>query len=174
MTGMFTLVYGGSASGKSAFAEQLVCLLEGKRIYIATMEPWGEESRRRIARHQQMRSGKGFETIECYCHGAELSLPAGSNVLLECMGNLLANEKFREDGGGVQAVREAVRHLKQNALHLTIVTNEVFSSGFAYSALTLEYMKELAMLNREMAREADQVAEVVCGLVNWLKKAPGN
>ena len=64
---MMILVTGGSGSGKSAFAEDCVLALgEKKRIYIATMFPFDEESKKRVARHRNMRSGKGFETVECY------------------------------------------------------------------------------------------------------------
>ena len=41
---MLTLVIGGSASGKSEYAEQHVMSLNGARIYIATMEPFGKEA----------------------------------------------------------------------------------------------------------------------------------
>lgn len=40
---MFTLVIGGAASGKSEYAEAHVETLPGRRLYIATMEPWDEE-----------------------------------------------------------------------------------------------------------------------------------
>ena len=64
---MMILVTGGSGSGKSAFAEDCVLALgEKKRIYIATMFPFDEESKKRVARHRNMRKGKGFETVECY------------------------------------------------------------------------------------------------------------
>lgn len=42
---MFTLVIGGAASGKSEYAEAHVETLPGRRLYIATMEPWDEECR---------------------------------------------------------------------------------------------------------------------------------
>ena len=61
---MLRLIIGGSASGKSEYAERLVCSLPGKRIYVATMEPFGEEGRERIARHRKLREGKGFVTAE--------------------------------------------------------------------------------------------------------------
>ena len=62
---MLTLVSGGSASGKSEFAESLV-VNSGceNRWYLATMLPYDEECHRRIARHRQMRAKKGFETLE--------------------------------------------------------------------------------------------------------------
>lgn len=64
---MLILVTGGSGSGKSAFAEdRILSLGEAKRIYIATMHPFDQESFKRIERHRKMRAGKGFDTIECY------------------------------------------------------------------------------------------------------------
>ena len=64
---MFHVVTGGSGSGKSAFAEQCILDCQGsKRIYIATMYPFDEESYRRIARHRAMRAEKKFTTIERY------------------------------------------------------------------------------------------------------------
>ena len=45
---MFQIVTGGSGSGKSAFAEALAMELGEKRYYIATMYPFGEESRKKL------------------------------------------------------------------------------------------------------------------------------
>ncbi len=62
---MLTLVSGGSASGKSEFAESLVVSSPcTQRFYLATMIAFDEECRRRIARHRRMRAEKNFETIE--------------------------------------------------------------------------------------------------------------
>ena len=53
---MIALVTGGSASGKSAIAEDLAVRLQGrKRCYLATMEATDEESIRRISRHRELR-----------------------------------------------------------------------------------------------------------------------
>lgn len=95
---MFTLIIGGSASGKSSYAERLTVSLpgDGPRIYLATMEAFGAEAQARIARHRQMRRGRGFETLECTRNLTSAQVPPGSNVLLEDMGNLVANELFGE------------------------------------------------------------------------------
>lgn len=46
---MMTVVTGGSGSGKSAFAEdKIVSFGPAKRIYIATMHPYDEESHKRV------------------------------------------------------------------------------------------------------------------------------
>ena len=52
-----TLVIGAAASGKSAYAESLCLGHDGPRVYLATMEPFGEEGARRIARHRALREG---------------------------------------------------------------------------------------------------------------------
>ena len=62
---MNILVYGGSASGKSAYAEneaRRFSKQDGDLIYIATMLPSGVEAKQRIARHRDMRAGKGCMT----------------------------------------------------------------------------------------------------------------
>ena len=109
---MILLVTGGSASGKSEYAEnralQLAKTEKRNLIYLATMMPFGEEAEKRIERHRQLRSGKGFKTIERYedieglCAGEDLEAQtfrdqaADAVVMLECMSNLTANEMFSD------------------------------------------------------------------------------
>ena len=169
---MFTLVIGGAASGKSGFAEQLVQQLDGPRLYIATMQPFDAECRARIAKHRAMRRDRGFETLERYTDLAGAEIPAGSNVLLECMSNLVANELYSPEGTGADAALRGVDMLLERCAHLTIVTNEVFSGGQEYEGDTLFYLKELARVNIALAARADRAAELVCGCPNWLKGGP--
>ena len=55
---MILLVTGGSASGKSEYAENraLQMAKEGKRplIYLAAMMPFGKDAEKRIERHRQL------------------------------------------------------------------------------------------------------------------------
>ena len=166
---MLSLIIGGSASGKSAYAEALVSRLDGKPIYLATMEPYGEEAQTRIERHRAQRRDRGFETLECPADLASLTLPPQANVLLEDLGNLLANEMFSPTGGGAERAMQGLEALRRSCAHLTIVSNEVFSGGDRYEGETLRYLWELARLNRQLAAEADLVVELVCGLPNLLK-----
>ena len=170
---MMTLVVGGAASGKSEYAERLVVHAgETPRVYIATMQPFDEESLRRIDKHRWMRAEKRFETLECYTDLASAQVPAGSTVLLECMGNLCANELYSPDGSGehaAEAIRRGVEHLRSQCGELIVVSNEVFSGGSAYEGDTLRYLQVLGRVNRELAAMADDVCEVVCGIPSWHK-----
>lgn len=63
---MFVLVTGGAASGKSAYAENLLLRSPASpKCYLATMLAQDAESRARVERHRAMRKGKGFLTLEC-------------------------------------------------------------------------------------------------------------
>lgn len=166
---MFTLVTGGAASGKSEYAESLTLRLPGKRIYLATMQPFDRECLIRIEKHRRLRQNRDFETVERYTNLAGAPIPAGANVLLECISNLTANELYSPGGGGAEAVMQGVAALLERCGHLTVVTNEVFSGGTAYDGSTLFYLQELARINRALAARANTVAEVVCGLPNILK-----
>ncbi len=187
---MFTLVIGGAGSGKSEYAEGLLARKskskaegslpekQGKRsenpeenslIYIATMQPWDAECRKRIEKHQRAREGKGFFTIERYLDLEGLLLPEKSRVLLECLSNLMANELYAPEGGGSAAVLRGIEALLVQCEELVIVTNEVFSGGSNYEGDSLSYLRELAGVNRALAKKADRVIEVVCGYPNILK-----
>lgn len=99
---MMYLIIGGSGSGKSAYAEELLFSLPdaGKKYYIATMQVCDEESRRRVQKHRKQREGKRFYTIEQPVHVSKAlaQMDAGKkSAMLECVSNLVANEMFAKD-----------------------------------------------------------------------------
>lgn len=173
---MMHVVTGGSGSGKSAYAEQLVLKAgETDRIYVATMMPYDEEGRQRVLRHRQMRKEKRFETIECYTSLEQVELPGPNcTVLLECLSNLVANELYDPSGAGkdtVSAVMRGIRNLKAQAKHLIVVTNEVFSDGIEYDESSMQYLQYLGEVNQKVSQEADTVTEVVYGIPVKLKES---
>lgn len=165
---MLALVMGGSASGKSAWAEELAVSLGERRLYIATMQPFDEECRRRISRHREMRREKQFETLEVYTGLRDVWLEQKADVvLLECLSNLLANEMYGPEGCGEgfpDRILEGIFRLKGQVPHLVVVSNEVFSDGDCYSEEPLRYMEALGYLNRRIAARADLAAELAAGL----------
>lgn len=170
---MFTLVAGGAASGKSEYAESLILQSERRpRYYIATMQPFDDECHARIARHRRMRAEKEFETIECYTGLSGLALPQRGDVLLECLGNLTANELYDPAGAGIHALEAIVGGidaLLPQCADLVVVSNEVCADGGGYSEETETYRRLLAEVNRALAVRADRVCEVVCGLPYYYK-----
>ena len=169
------VVIGGSGSGKSAYAEQCILDFGGtRRVYIATMQPFGAEGQARIARHRKMRAAKKFSTIECYTNLKEVELEPGSDVLLECMSNLTANEIFDPSGAGKARAEEeilaGVSRLAHQARNLVLVTNEIFSDGYRYEEETMEYQRILGNINVRLAEMADCVTEVVYGIPVRIKK----
>ena len=83
---MTTLITGGSKCGKSSYAEKLLDGFAGRKIYIATMEPFGSDAQEAIKRHRLMRKGKGFETLERFTDIGGADIPKNCAVLLECVG----------------------------------------------------------------------------------------
>ena len=126
---MIKLVYGGSGSGKSKFAEELaVSTKADRKYYVATMQVYDDEGREKVARHRKLRAGKGLITIEqSVCIGAaaeriksdvaawqnqqeartaemlQAAPTAKTAVLLECVTNLVANEMFPPESDAGQS-----------------------------------------------------------------------
>ena len=190
---MLHIVYGGSASGKSSYAESFAMSLQGdgRLLYIATMYPYkwntteiDPETMQRIERHRAMRADKGFDTVECYRHVEHIVAKRQDVLLLECMSNLLANEMYLEPdadaGSGMsktmspasKKIVQAIIDLSARVQDVVIVTNDVFSDGgnLTYDESTREYVKNLAEINCALAQEAATVTEIVCGIPVIVKK----
>ena len=169
---MLTLIIGGAASGKSAYAESLVLKTGLPRYYLATMQVWDAECAARVEKHRKMRAEKQFETLECPLHLDHLALPGRGTVLLEDLGNLVANELYDPGGAGehtAKAVLTGLERLAAGCSDLIVVSNEVFSGGADYVGDTGQYLRALAQVNNAFAARADNVCRVVCGLPVYYK-----
>ena len=168
---MFIIVTGGSAGGKSEYAENLVPNT-GNRVYLATMEPFGAEAETRIARHRKLREGKGFQTIECPVNiGNCFEACRGRHVLLEDLPNLVANEMFSSHAHGTAGIAEQILDLAHISESLICVTGILTADGRVYDESTMKYLKELAAIERTLAAHADRVIEVACGRGSELKRS---
>ncbi len=169
---MLILVTGASGSGKSGFAENTALQFGQCVTYIAAMKPDGADAQKRIDRHRAMRRGKGFHTVERYTDIKNLGIH--TPAILECLPNLLANEMFSPEGCGAEnaedEIAEGIRTLAAKCKNLVVVTDEIGSDGAIYDAATERYKKILGSLNRRIARAADEVYEVVCGVQMKIKQ----
>lgn len=171
---MLTLVLGGAASGKSAYAESLCLRSPLPRTYLATMHVWDAECAARVARHRAMRAEKQFDTVECPLHLDRVTLPRHGTVLLEDLGNLAANELYDPDGAGAEtaaAILRGIENLMQQCENLILVSNEVFSGGADYAGDTDRYLRALAAVNNAAAARADAVVRVMCGIPVCYKRS---
>lgn len=164
---MIILVLGGSGSGKSAFAEDVATSLSDKLLYVATMQPFGQEALARISRHVGMRKDKGFESVDCYTDLADLDCQGYGAILLECMSNLLANEQYAQHADCdfvVEKILDGVAAIKRRTKNLVIVSNDIGFDINAYSGETLDYIQKLGEINCRLAKQAEVVIEIVSGI----------
>ncbi|MDE7201786.1 MAG: bifunctional adenosylcobinamide kinase/adenosylcobinamide-phosphate guanylyltransferase [Lachnospiraceae bacterium] len=177
---MMVLVVGGSGSGKSSYAEKTAVSIAQagmKKYYIATMQVFDVEGRKKVERHRNLRNGKGFFTIEqpTRIFGVlEKMEDEDRTVLLECISNLTANEMFSEKKAmtEIQVTENVIRDikmLKDQTNHLVVVSNNVFEDGITYDETTMEYIQEMGKINQKLAALADRVVEVVAGIPVTLK-----
>ena len=178
---MMILVIGGSGSGKSSYAEEVVCSVseeDMKKYYLATMQIFDEEGRKKVERHRKLRSGKGFLTIEQPTEiGRSIEkMDAGRKiVLLECISNLTANEMFAGETPKlemqvVQSVISDLEQLRKNTTNLVVVSNNVFEDGIIYDRTTMDYIHAMGEINQRLAAMADQVVEVVARIPVVIKQ----
>lgn len=167
---MLTVITGGSKCGKSSIAEEILSRKSGKKIYIATMEPYCEEAHAAIERHRKMRFGKGFETVEKYTDIHKIDIPDRCGVLLECACNLMANEMFSAgEKEPVTKIIKGIDKLTKRASEVIVVTNSVGEDGIEYPAETMDYIKNMGLLNCALSERADRVIEAVYGIPVMLK-----
>ena len=175
---MLTLVIGGSGSGKSRFAEDLLARHDAEKWYVACMLPRGKEAGERIRRHREMRREKRFVTREQYTDIAALRPPETACCLIECLCNLAANEIFEPDGCGPEAAADrivsGILALAKRCREVVAVTNDIGSAGHAFPPGTLRYMRILGEINARLAAKADTVYELACGIPVLLKGCPAH
>jgi len=164
-----SLVLGGAASGKSAFAEGLVKATGRGLVYFATAEIHDDEMRAKVERHQRLR-GAGWNTIEEPLDiGRPLAAIGGDQaVLLDCVTMWLSNHMLAENDLA-EAEAELMAGLALCAAPVVIVSNEVGLSVVPENALARRFREEQGRLNQKLAVKADLVVNVVAGLPQVLK-----
>ena len=182
---MMILVTGGSASGKSEYAEESAIRLAGDapKYYIATMmqEPYNMA---RIRKHRASREGKGFITIEEDMELGRITVESHATYLIEDIPNLLANHMFtvsdsanntRADeininpGDIIQRIITDISRLRDSSGNLVIVTGDISRDGMDYGESTLDYIEKLGYLNRKLAEMADIAVKTVVGIPICIK-----
>ncbi|PIE13376.1 MAG: bifunctional adenosylcobinamide kinase/adenosylcobinamide-phosphate guanylyltransferase [Rhodobacterales bacterium] len=164
-----TLILGGIASGKSAFAETVVTRAGLPRVYLATAQAFDDEMRAKLDRHRARR-GPDWQTIEDPLDAAaRLSeMTPGRIVLLDCATMWLSNHMLADSDVEKERAR-LLSALAQCPAPVVVVSNEIGLSGIAENALARRFANEQGRLNQSLAEQASRVTFVAAGLPLALK-----
>lgn len=164
-----TLVLGGAASGKSAFAEHLVLQGDYRAVYIATARVFDDEMAEKVARHRTMRGDKWL-TIEEPLALAEVlaAREPGEAVLIDCATLWLTNVILAERDLA-EEMAALLAALRDCPAPVVIVSNEVGQGIVPDNALSRRFRNAQGTLNQAIAAEAELVVAVMAGLPLALK-----
>ncbi|MGI9368303.1 MAG: bifunctional adenosylcobinamide kinase/adenosylcobinamide-phosphate guanylyltransferase [Ruegeria sp.] len=164
-----TFVLGGAASGKSAYAEQLVVSVGKKRVYLATSQVFDDEIKKKVERHIDQR-GEGWSTIEAPLDLADALARLGADqvCLIDCATMWLSNHLLAENDLE-QAQAELLDAVQSCNAQIVIVSNEVGHGIVPDNALARKFREAQGRLNIALATRADLVVQVTAGLPAVLK-----
>lgn len=164
-----TLVLGGAASGKSAFAESLCFQSDKARVYVATAQAFDDEMREKIEQHKIQR-GSEWLTIEAPMDvvAALAGRTADDVVLLDCATLWLTNVVLAEQDVAI-ATTSLMAALATCAAPVIIVSNEVGHGIVPDTSLGRAFRNHQGRLNQTLAAQADVVVQVIAGLPRTLK-----
>lgn len=163
------LVTGGSRSGKSRIAEELVLRHPAPLGYCATSRAGDDEMRERILRHQSRR-GTDWQTFEeeiAVCDLLQCQDGRCNAILLDCITLWITNLLFshNEQSEPVLAeVRRLTELFPSLATPLVIVTSEVGMGIVPENRLGRQFRDLAGEANQIIAAAADEVWLAVSGI----------
>ena len=164
-----SLVLGGAASGKSAFAENLVLQSGNAPVYLATAQVFDDEMAEKVARHRDTR-GAGWVTVEEPLDlGPSLAqITPQQTVLIDCATLWLTNVILGDHdvADHTNALLTAIAACQGPVV---VVSNEVGQGIVPNNALSRKFRNAQGGLNQQIAAEADLVVAVMAGLPLVLK-----
>ena len=187
------LILGGQRSGKSRRAEMLTmewlaASPAHQAVLIATGQPWDDEMRARIARHQADRAERvpGMRTVEeplKLAESIQQHSATGTLVVVDCLTLWLTNwlmpmevesSTFAESNMPPDPVDIAKVAMLSGAIAaapgpIVLVSNEIGLGVIPMGAATRAFVDELGRVNQEVARVCQRVTLMAAGLPLTLK-----
>ena len=168
-----TLVLGGVRSGKSRYAQTLAAR-SSSVAFIATAQPFDEEMRLKIERHQTERP-KEWRTIEEPLELDRVLAEESSKhrmLVVDCL-TLYAANLLEAERGNLSAIEERLQRLyaalRSTPCSVALVSNEVGSGVVPPYPEGRQYRDVLGETNQRVASLADNVLLMVAGLPLALK-----
>ena len=164
-----TVVVGGAASGKSRLAESLAETHGTTKVYLATAQIRDAEMAEKVELHKKRRVS-GWHTVEAPLNAAQvLQTLTGDVCLFDCATLWLTNQMLMPDVDLAAAQEELLTSLKNCAIPVILVTNEVGEGIVPENALARRFREAQGRLNIDLAAQADLVIKVTVGLPQVLK-----
>ena len=178
---MITLVTGGARSGKSTFAEEI---FKDRKdvVYMATSRITDMEMQERIRLHQNQRPGV-WRTHEAN-YNLHAAVGQETGYLLDCITVLVSNIMFDKtkdesyinyslqntiENTIMYELEKLIGEIKRNNHDLVLVTNEVGDSIVPEHHISRVFRDIQGRINQMVAKLADEVYLVCCGLPVKLK-----
>ena len=185
------LILGGQKSGKSRRAELLArqWLAQSPShdaLLVATAQPWDDEMRERIARHQHDRAERvpGLRTLEEPLQLAQALAQHGSPrtlVVVDCLTLWLTNwlmpAENNESNSDIAQYPRAqaamlLEAIQTSAGPVVLVGNEIGLGVIPMGRETRAFVDALGMLNQAVAQACERVTLMAAGLPLTLKGPP--
>ena len=169
MLPQLSLVLGGAASGKSAYAENLVLQSGHKPVYIATAQLLDDEMAQKVTRHQLQR-GNLWQTYEVPYNVADTldQFDADEAVLIDCATLWLTNI-ILDDRDLVDETNDLLAALGRCKAPVVVVSNETGQGIVPENALARKFRNAQGTLNQQIASRAEFVVAIMAGLPMALK-----
>ncbi|MGB3244760.1 MAG: bifunctional adenosylcobinamide kinase/adenosylcobinamide-phosphate guanylyltransferase [Sulfitobacter sp.] len=164
-----TIVLGGAASGKSAWAESLLENSNLTLTYVATGQAFDDETQIRVEIHQARRDAR-WTTVEAPLDLAPALSALGpkDGVLIDCATMWLSNHML--EGNDIEIAQNAlIDALRNTSAPWVIVSKEVGHGIVPDNALARRFREAQGRLNIALAAEADLAVMVIAGLPQVLK-----
>jgi adenosylcobinamide kinase/adenosylcobinamide-phosphate guanylyltransferase len=197
------LILGGQKSGKTARAEHMAAhwlaaaqaptqtsaeniatapqaeAQPRRAIYIATAQPWDEEMRQRIARHQSERAQRVPSMVTLETTDLPAALHAHSNphtlLVIDCLTlwltHLLMPMHGKPDAAQAQSgITALLQALKACQAQVYLVSNEIGLGLIPLGQENRAFVDALGMLNQRVAAACSHVTLMAAGLPLPLKR----
>jgi len=176
-----TLIVGGARSGKSRFAQELAEKTGKAVLFVATAEAGDEEMSRRIEKHRKPAAWRTLEATDNLSGRISREISGEGVVIIDCITLLVNNITGGHINRGSEGlteekvtaeISELIECIDQTDARFIIVSNEVGLGLVPANKLGRFYRDILGRANQLLARRADEVYLMVCGLPVAIK-TPG-
>ena len=183
-------ILGGQRSGKSRRAERLArtwldTAPHHRAVLLATGQPWDDEMRERIARHQRDRAARvpGMATVEVPLFLADAIRShggAGTLLVVDCLTLWLTNwlmpvEKYANNGAPAHSssthIAMLLEAIQQAPGPVVLVGNEIGLGVIPMGREVRAFVDALGRLNQDVAAACERVTLMAAGLPLYVKNS---